>query len=449
MRKYDIVIVGGGPGGVTAALSGRNTYPDKSILLIRREEIALIPCGVPYILHSLEKVEDDILPNSPLEKNNIELLIDEVVEGDAETKTLALKSGEEITYDRLILTTGSKSFVPPIPGIEKGGVWFVKKDIQYLKEFKNKVKEVNNVVIVGGGFIGIEVADELLKENKKVTIVEKFPSLLPLSMDNEFGGMVADVMKKQGAEVVVGKSVKEITGSQKVEGVTLEDGKHYSTDMVIVAVGYRPNIGLAEKLGIDVSDRYGIIVNEYMCTSKEHIFAVGDCVAKKNFLTGDFTKLMLASSAMAQGRLAGSNLFKIKVIKEFPGDLGTFSTKVGGVAFGATGLTEAQVKSRGIDYVVGVNETVDRHPGKLPGASKIYIKLIYAKYSHLLLGAQIKGGDSVGEWINMLSAMIQNKMSDMEIDTLQIGTHPLLTSSPTAYPIINGTVNAIMKWYRE
>ena len=107
------------------------------------------------------------------------------------------------------------------------------------------------------------------------------------------------------------------------------------------------------------------------------------------------------------------------------------------------------MKKIGVDYVVGVYETVNRHPGKLPGASKIYTKLIYSKYSHILLGAEIKGGDVVGELVNMYSVIIQNRMTDMEIDTLQIGTHPLLTASPIAYPVINATVDAIMKWYKK
>jgi len=150
---------------------------------------------------------------------------------------------------------------------------------------------------------------------------------------------------------------------------------------------------------------------------------------------------------MSQGRLAGSNLFSINIMKTFSGTLGSFATKVGHLALGVTGLTETQAKSMGVEYVVGWADSVDRHPGKLPGSSKMSLKLIYAKYSHILLGAQMLGGDSVGETINMLSVMIQKKMTDMEIDTLQIGTHPLLTPSPLGYATIGATVDAIMKWY--
>jgi len=447
MKKYDVVIIGGGPAGLTTAISARNTYTDKSIALIRREKTALIPCGIPYVLGTLECVEDNILPDAPLQKNNVDLIVDEVM--GREGNVLKLKSGEQVEYKKLVLATGSKPFVPPIPGIEKKGVYFVKKDMEYLKNLKEALKNVDSIVVIGGGFIGLEITDELLKLGKKVTTVEKLPSLLPLAMDKEFGDMAIDLLKESGANVLVGKSVKEITGNERVRGIIMEDGSRYDADMVIVSAGYRPNLELPGKLGLDVDSRYGIIVDEYLRTSEKDIFAVGDCAAKICCFTGDYSKVMLASTAMAQGRLAGSNLFEIKVIKGFPGTLGTFSTKIGNTSFGVSGLTESRLKKLGVDYVVGINETVDRHPGKLPGASKIYTKLIYSRYSHILLGAEVKGGDSVGELVNMYSVIIQNRMTDMEIDTLQIGTHPLLTSSPVAYPVINATVNAIMKWYKK
>lgn len=443
MKKYDVVIIGGGPGGVTAAISARKSYPNKSILVIRKENVALIPCGIPYIFHSLQEPEDDILPDSSLQKNNIDLQINEVLEiGD---KHLILRNGEDVGFDKLILATGSHFFVPPIPGIKKEGVFFIKKDINYLKQFKKYATESERIVIIGGGFIGVELADELIKNRKHVSIVEKMPALLSLSLDEEFSEQIHMIMKEKGVEIILGKSVQEITGGKKVNGVILEDGKKLAADLVVVAVGYAPNVELARKLGLKVNNHLGIMVDEYMRTSQKDIFAIGDCTAKRDFLTSEDSKLMLASTSMTQGRIAGSNLFEIKLIKDFGGTLGTFSTKIGGIAFGVTGITEKKAKSLGIKYVVGRSETMDRHPGKMPGASKTQVKMIYSKFSHLLLGAQISGGESVGEWVNMLSVIIQNKMTDMDIDMLQIGTHPMLTPSPIAYPLMNAAVDAMLK----
>jgi len=182
-----------------------------------------------------------------------------------------------------------------------------------------------------------------------------------------------------------------------------------------------------------------------MRTSDSDIFAVGDCVCKRSCYTNQYRQIMLASTAMSQGRLAGSNLFSINVMKSFPGTLGSFATHIGNISLGVTGLTETKAKEMGIEYVVGRSETVNRHPAKLPGASKVITKLLFARYSQVLIGAQMIGGESVGECINMLSVMIQKRMTDMEIDTLQIGSHPLLTPSPIANNVITATVDAILQ----
>lgn len=447
MKSYDVVIIGGGPAGVTAGISVRNTYPDKKIALIRKEKVALVPCGIPYMFGTLDKVEDNILPDAPLQKNNIDLIVDEVMDSDG--NNIELKSGEMVSFNKLVLATGSQPLVLPLKGIEKKGVWVVRKDIEYLRKMKEAIENAKKIVIIGGGFIGVEIADELLKIGKDVTIIEMEESLLPAAMDKEFGDMAAEILQSEGLRILLNSRVKEIKGNESVEAILLENGDSISADIVIVAAGYRPNVDVAKKFDLEVDEKYGIKVDEYLRTSRDNIFAVGDCARKRCSFTGEYSSIMLASTAMAQGRLAGSNLYNIKVLKVFPGTLGTFSTKIGNTAFGVSGLTEAKAKSIGIDYVVGINETVNRHPGKLPGATKIYTKLIYARYSHILLGAQVKGGESVGELINMYSVIIQNRMTDMEIDALQIGTHPLLTSSPIAYSVINATVDAILKWYNN
>ena len=447
MKSFDIVVIGGGPAGFAAAMSARNTYPKKTITLIRIEDIALIPCGIPYTMHRLERVEDDILPDAPLEKAGVEIIVDSVIGRDA--KTLHCASGEDIKFDRLVVAAGSMPIVPPISGSEKGGVFAVKKQIDALRELKNAVKGSSSVVIIGGGYVGVEFADEILKEGKRVTIVDQLTHLLPLSLDPDFCEHIETAILDQGGELELGASVASIEGQDRVDAVLLNDGRRIPCDLVVVAVGFKPNQSLGSRLGLEVSPKAGIIVDEYMRTTEPDIFAVGDCAEQHNCYTGESWPIMLASTAMAQGRLAGSNLYSIKVVKTFRGVLGTFSTKVGKTAIGVSGLTETQAQRMGVDYVVGAAEVPDRHPGKLEDASTIRIKLLFSRHCHTLLGGQIKGGDSVGEMANILAVMIQNGMTDMDIDTLQIGTHPLLTSSPVVYPIIGATVNAISKWYTK
>ena len=447
MNYFDVVVIGGGPAGFAAAMSARNTYPSKSIALIRKEEIALIPCGIPYTMHRLDTLEDDILPDAPLEKAGVRIIVDTVIDRDA--KTLHCASGENVNFDRLVVATGSRPVIPSIPGLEKNGVVVVKRQIDALRELKYAVKGSSSVVIIGGGYVGVEFADEILKEGKPVTIVDQLARLLPLSLDPEFSDHIEKAILDQGGGLELGASVASIDGEDRVDAVVLDDGRRIPCDLVIVAVGFRPNQSIGSRLGLEVSPQSGIIVDEYMRTSEPNVFAIGDCAEQHNCYTGENWPIMLASTAMAQGRLVGSNLYSIKVVKSFRGVLGTFSTKVGKIAIGVSGLTEAQAQRMGVDYVVGTAEVPDRHPGKLEGASTIVIKLLFSRYSHSLLGGQIKGGDSVGEMANILAVMIQNGMTDVDIDTLQIGTHPLLTSSPVVYPIIGATVNAISKWYSE
>lgn len=445
MEHYNVIVIGGGPAGVTCAISAHNTYPDKKITLIRKEEIALIPCGIPYTLVSLDSVDADILPDQLIKNAAADLIIDEVTGKDG--KTLKLKSGRKLSYDKLVLAAGSTPIVPSIAGVDKTGVFTVQKDRDYLVQMRKFAEEVQNIVIVGGGYIGLEMADEALRAGKNVTVIELLDHLLAVSMDAEFGDKAREVLETNGARVQTGQRVSSITGDRSVRGVKLENGQEIPAEMVIISVGSRPNVALAEKFGLDYDPKHGILVNEYLRTSDKDVFAVGDCAAKNDFFTGEFTNIRLASTAMAEGRLVGSDLFKIKVLRKYIDVLGSFSTKLGDTAFGVSGITEDKVKAMNLDYTVGEAVTVDRHPGKLPGASKLHLKLIFSRYSHTLLGAQMHGGDSVGELVNMFSVMILNKMTDMDIDTLQIGTHPLLTASPIAYPVINATVDAIKKWY--
>ena len=445
MKNYDIVIIGGGPAGVQAAVSARNSNRGKKIALVRKEKVALVPCGIPYTLHSLNSVDENIMPDTLLEKNEIDIIIGEVE--DKKDKTLILKGGSELGYDKLVLASGSKPIKPPIPGIDNDKIYVVSKDYDYLKKLRSDIDTAKSVVIVGGGYVGIELADELANRGLDVTLVEKMPDLLPASVDPEFGSAVQAELERQGVNVITGIGVNAFSPSGGNIKVELDTGDFHEAEYVIVSIGFKPDISLARKFGLETDEKFGILADEFMRTSDDDIFAAGDCVAKRSHLVGDYRRIMLASTAMSQGRLAGSNLYSVRVLKVFSGTMGSFATKIGNVAVGATGLTETRAKAMKLEYDVGVAESVDHHPAKLRNASKMNIKLLFSKNSHVLLGAQLTGGDSVGECVNMLAVMIHNNMTAMEIDTLQIGTHPLLTPSPLGYGVITATVDAILKWY--
>ena len=230
--------------------------------------------------------------------------------------------------------------------------------------------------------------------------------------------------------------LKEILGDKKVTGVLLDNSEKIDADAVILSMGYSPNTSLAEKSGLKINERGFIKVDEYMRTDNPDVFAVGDCAEKRDFVTRKTSGIMLASTACAEARIAGMSLYKLSAVKTFGGTIAIFSTAIGNTGFGVAGLTENIARNEGFDIVSGSFEGIDKHPGTLPGTNKQMVKLIVARDSGIILGGGVIGGQSTGELINILGLAIQNKMTVNSLLTAQIGTHPLVTAPPTAYPII-------------
>ena len=441
--KYDVVIIGASAGGITTAIAAKRFYPDRSVLVIKKEEIGMIPCGIPYIFGTLQRVEDDVLPAGRfLEPLGVDVLTDEVIDVNPNSKTIKTKSGKEIAWEKLVLATGSKPVKPEFPGAELEGVYTVPKDYRYLKEFRERVEEAEKVVIIGGGFIALEVGDEIRKLGKDVTIIVR-SRLLRSSFDPEFSEMVEEKLKERGVKVVYGQ-VERILGERRVEEVRLVDGRDLPADLAIFSIGYRPNVDLAVKAGLKVT-RYGIWTDEYMRTSHPDIFAVGDCVEHRDFFTGKPYGLMLASTATFEARIAGANLFKLQIVRENRRTIGVYSTHIAGLTLGAAGLTEENAKKEGFEVIVGRFKGPDRHPAKFPDTSMVTVKLIFSRDRGVILGAQVAGGKSVGEMINVLALAVQKRLTASELYTLQIATHPLLTASPVGYQVFKAAEDALAK----
>ena len=429
---------------MVAAVNAKKNNPQKEILLVREEKKAVIPCGIPYIFKRLDSAEKDILPDISLEKNGIRLEIGKVEKVAAGEKKAFLEKGEEIEYDKLVLATGSKPVMVPIKGIEKKNVWLIKKDLEFLKELRAEALKAKKIVIIGGGFIGVEIAEELSSlENLSVSIVERGKHCLGTTFDEEFAVLGEKKLEEKGVKIYAGLSVEEIIGQERAEGVELSNGEELLADLVILAIGARPNVELAKEAGLRIGDYGGIWVDEYMRTSGEDIFAVGDCAETRDFFTGKHIPVMLASTACTEARIAGANLYQLKVLRENKGTLSSFSTFINGLALAGTGMTERRAKEEGFEVVVGESKAPNRHPGSLPGAQELRVKLVFSQSSGTLLGGQAAGSESVGEIINMLALAIQNKMTVYDFDSLQISTHPLLTPAPTIYPVIAAAQSAL------
>ncbi|MGD9110274.1 MAG: FAD-dependent oxidoreductase [Phycisphaerales bacterium] len=445
-RKVDVLVIGAGPAGIISAVTARKYYPEKKIAVIKSIDKGVVPCGIPYMFSSLKDADENKLGNAALEKNGIDVVVDEAIEIDRSEKTITTKNNSRFIYDKLVLATGSEPIIPPIKGVDKKGVYFIYKDMAYLKELVEEVKIAKNVLIVGGGFIGVELADEISGINGvNVYLVEMLPHILANSFDTEFSKIALETLESNNVKVFTNTRVEEISGGENVDGVRLSDDREIAVDKIIIGTGGIPSSKIASDAGLNLGVGSGIWVDEYMRTVDSDIFAVGDCAAKRDFYTHKQAPVMLASTATAEARIAGANLYKLKVVRENKGTIAIYSTYVSGKVLGSAGLTENTAKKEGFEIVTGTAEAMDKHPPKLPGASKVKVKLIFSKNSGIILGGQVAGGMSCAEKINLIGVAIQKRMSFAELETLQMATHPYLTSAPTVYPIVLAAQDASSK----
>jgi len=437
MKKTDVLVIGGSAAGIVAAVTGKSNYPDKDFLLIRKEDQVVVPCGIPYIFGSLDGTDKNVIPDAGLAKAGVNMKVGNIVSIKQDEKTCQIDDGTEIRFEKLVLATGSVPSVPKwLKGTELENVFMIPKDRNYLNEMLMKLEKCQKVITVGGGFIGVEVSDELNKKGKDITLIELLPNILGLAFDKELAVEAEQILQDRGVKTKTGIGVKEILGDEKVSGVLLSNTEKIETDAVVLSMGYRPNVSLTEKSGLKITEKGFFAVDEYMRTENPDIFAVGDCAEKRDFITRKPSGVMLASTACAEARVAGMNLYKLSTLKMLSGTIAIFSTAIGNTGFGAAGLTENAAKKEGFDVATGTFEGIDRHPGTLPDTHKQVIKLIVARESGVVLGGEVMGGLSAGELTNLIGLVIQNRMTINSILTAQIGTHPLLTGPPTAYPLI-------------
>ncbi len=435
--KTDVLVIGGSAAGLVAAITAKSNFPDKDVTVIRMEEKVMIPCGIPYIFGTTGSTDKNILPDAGLEKLGVNIVVDKVLNIDIDKKALKTENGSNYEYEKLIFATGSMPFVPSsIIGQDLKNVYTVPKNKTYLNDILDAMSEFKKVVVVGAGFIGVEFSDEFNKKGIDVTLVEVLPKIMGAAFDPEFSDFAEEDLKARGVNVLTNTKIKGIKGKDAVEGVELEDGTVIDADAVILSIGYKPNTQLAKEAGLTL-DEYGFIkVDRYLRTGIKDVYAAGDCAEKFDFATGKISKIMLASTACAEARVAALNLYSLHTSSTFRGTIGIYSTSIGDKAYAVAGLTENQAKNEKFDYVTGIFAGIDRHPGSFEDTSKQIVKLLVQKCSGIILGGAAYGGKSIGELINVIGFAIQGRMTLNDLLVAQIGTQPMLTASPAAYPLI-------------
>ncbi|AIO18517.1 NADH peroxidase [Candidatus Izimaplasma bacterium HR1] len=439
MKKIDmdIVVIGGSAAGLVAAMTAKSNYPEKDVMVLRKEEKVMIPCGIPYIFGTLGTSDSNILPDGGLVNLGVNIKVDTVERINKEEHTLETEDGSVISYEKLIVATGSTPFVPKsIKGTDLENVFTVPKNKVYLDTFYDKLKDCKKIAVVGAGFIGVELSDELNKIGKEVTLVELQETILGNAFDDDTSLVAQDILTNRGVKMLNGVAVTAIEGNGKAEKLVFKDGSSIDVDAVVLSIGYTSNVGLAKASGISVNSQGSIKVDAYMRTHQKDIFACGDCAQKRDFITGRIVPIMLASTACAEARVAALNLYDLATIKTFNGTISIYSTNIGETTFGVAGLTEKRAKAEGFNILSATFKGIDRHPGKLNNPHYQSIKLVANKASGLIMGGEVIGGVSAGELTNVLGFIIQNKMTITDLLCSQIGTQPMLTASPAAYPLI-------------
>lgn len=440
----DILIIGAGPAGLVAASTASENYPNKQITLIKEYEKGQVPCGIPYVFGTvLNDVEKNAMPCGG-DVANITKIVDSVTKVQPDTKTVTTKNNT-IQYDKLIFATGSIPFVHKNfeESLELENVFTIDKRYDEVKRLKDYIKTKNKIVVIGTGFIGVELAEQLKSLNKDVTIIGG-RHILANSFDEDMAIIAEKIMKEKNINLALGQHASKVISSQNsATAIELCDGTKIEADVIILATGYKPNTSLAKEAGLKLARYGGIWVDEYMRTKDRDIFAVGDCSARRDFITRAPSKVMLASTSAAEARVAGSSLYSLKNLKGFNGTIAIFSTMIGNRAFASAGVTEDRAKKEGIEYVTGYFEGMNRHPGTIKDASKQSVKLIAMKNSGQIIGGQVVGDKEAGEIINIIGLAIEADLTIHNIISLQVATQPLLTAAPTTYPIVKAAQNCL------
>ncbi len=430
-----ILIIGGSDAGISAALRARELHPASEVTIVVADRFPNFSiCGLPFYL-SGEVGDWHTLAHrtvSDIENAGVRLLLEHSVSSiDPMAKAVSLSSRQASTrnmgYDRLIIATGAESIRPKIDGIDLPGVFVLRwmDEAFAMQQYINE-RQPRTAIVVGGGYIGMEMADALTYRGMDVTVVEFFDSVLT-TVDPEFGGKVRKELEAHGVRIATGVAVTGIVRSEDKLVISGSNNFSAAGDMVLVAVGARPNSELARSAGVETGLKGAIKVDRFMRTNAPDIFAAGDCAETWHRLLNSYTYMPLGTTAHKQGRVAGENAAGGN--REFQGSLGTQAVKIFDLVAARTGLRDSEAAAAGFDPLTVEFETWD-HKAYYPGAEKLYIRLTGNRAGKELLGAQMLGHkrSEVSKRIDVFASAIFNRMRIDELNDLDLSYTPPLSS---------------------
>ncbi|MCD4779957.1 MAG: FAD-dependent oxidoreductase [Candidatus Omnitrophica bacterium] len=427
-----VIIIGGVAAGPKVGSRVHRICPEAEVILIEKGEfLSYAGCGLPYYVSGVVQDQKELMSTpigvvrDPVFFRNVKnvnvLNRTEAKQVDRTHKQLTIKdlqAGTEskLSYDKLVFATGATPIIPPIKGRQLKNV-FTLQNIEDSESIKAALSEgkAKDVIIIGGGLIGIEMTEALISKGCRVTIIEKLPQILPM-LDWEMAYQVKEYLELKGIKVKTSTTLTEIKGTDKVDSVVTDQGE-MSCDFVIMSIGVRPNVSLAQDCGLEIGSTGGIRVNTAMQTSDPDIFAAGDCVESTNLITGKPCFVPMGSTANKQGRVAANNLCGRKDV--FSGVLGSTVCKIFDFNIGRTGLGETQARQEGYNTDIILSPAPDK-AHFYPGAKPIMMKLVIDRETRRLLGLQVVGMGVVDKRTDVAATAITAKMTIDDIANLDL-----------------------------
>lgn len=456
-----VVIVGGVAGGATAAARIRRLDEKAEITVFEKSGfISYANCGLPYYIGDVITDKEELTlqtPESFYNRFNVNVKVHhEVTAVHPNRKTVEVKNLEtgevfEEKYDKLLLSPGAKPIKPPFKGIDSDKLFTLRtvEDTLKIKEYVDKNKP-KSAVVAGGGFIGLETAENLRELGVEVTIVQLLPQLMA-PFDSDMASFIHSEVRKHGVKLALGRKVENIYDENEKIVVALENDEPLTADMVVLAIGVAPDTSLAESAGLQLGVKNSIVVNDRMETSCPDIYAVGDAVQVKHFVSNEDTLISLAGPANKQGRIAADNICGKD--SRFGGSQGSSVIKVFDLTAASTGINERTAKTLGIDCDNVVLSPMS-HAGYYPDGRVMTMKVLFQKGTYRLLGAQIIGAQGVDKRIDVIATAIRAKMKATDLKELDLAYAPPYSSAKDpvnmAGYIIDNIANGVVKqWHIE
>jgi NADPH-dependent 2,4-dienoyl-CoA reductase/sulfur reductase-like enzyme len=437
-----LVVIGGDAAGGSAASQAKKRQPDLNVIMFERgRATSYSACGIPYWISGAVDEEASLVARTPDQHRAAGIdvrLRTEVVGIDLQRQVVHwrdLEAGADGTepYDDLVYATGSVPMRPPVPGIDAVGVYGVQVlDDGVALRAEIDRDSVRRVVVVGGGYIGLEIAEACRMRGLDVTVVDR--SATPVgTFDPDVGAQIAEAVREEGIELVLSDGVAAIdVGSDgRARAVVTASGRELPADLVVLGLGVRPNVRLAQEAGIPLGTSRGIAVDQRMRTPIDGVWAAGDCVESRHRLSGQRIVVALGTHANKQGRVAGINIGG--GYATFPGVIGTAVTKVCNLEAARTGMSSAEAEAAGYSFVKAAVDSTTK-AGYFPGAAPIRVTMIAERRSGRLLGAQVVGREAAAKRIDALAICIWNEMTVDEVLSLDLSYAPPF--SPVWDPVL-------------